>query len=92
MASILSAQNVTKRFGGLVAVDHVNIEVEEKSIHAIIGPNGAGKTTFFNCLTGFYSIDEGRVMFQGKLMMDVPPDQITRRGVSRTYQNIRLFA
>ena len=92
MASILSAQGVTKRFGGLVAVNDVNLEVEEKSIHAIIGPNGAGKTTFFNCLTGFYTIDEGLVTFLGRPLMDIPPDRITRRGISRTYQNIRLFA
>ena len=92
MASILSATAVVKRFGGLVAVDHVDLEVEERSIHAIIGPNGAGKTTFFNCVTGFYIIDGGRVIFDEKPLMDVPPDQITRRGISRTYQNIRLFA
>lgn len=92
MASILSAQGVTKRFGGLVAVDHVNVEIEEKSIHAIIGPNGAGKTTFFNCITGFYAIDGGKVVFRGEPLYDIPPDQITRRGISRTYQNIRLFA
>jgi branched-chain amino acid transport system ATP-binding protein len=92
MASILSAQKVVKRFGGLVAVDHVDLEVEEKSIHAIIGPNGAGKTTLFNCVTGFYSIDAGKVMFADRPLMDIPPDRITRRGISRTYQNIRLFA
>jgi branched-chain amino acid transport system ATP-binding protein len=92
MASILSATGVVKRFGGLVAVDQVDLEVEEKSIYAIIGPNGAGKTTFFNCVTGFYSIDEGRVIFDDRPLMDVPPDRITRRGISRTYQNIRLFA
>jgi branched-chain amino acid transport system ATP-binding protein len=92
MASILSAKNVTKRFGGLVAVDRVDVEIAEKSIHAIIGPNGAGKTTFFNCLTGFYPIDEGEIIFRGRSLRDTPPDQITRRGISRTYQNIRLFA
>lgn len=92
MASILSAQSVVKRFGGLVAVDHVDVEVEEQSIHAIIGPNGAGKTTFFNCITGFYTIDEGKVIFDDRPLMDIPPDQITRRGISRTYQNIRLFS
>jgi branched-chain amino acid transport system ATP-binding protein len=92
MASILSAENVTKRFGGLVAVDNVDLEVEKKSIRAIIGPNGAGKTTFFNCVTGFYTIDGGKVIFDGKPLKDIPPDQITRRGISRTYQNIRLFS
>jgi branched-chain amino acid transport system ATP-binding protein len=92
MTSILSAKGVTKRFGGLVAVDHVDVEIEEKSIHAIIGPNGAGKTTFFNCITGFYGIDEGEVVFGNQPLMNISPDQITRRGISRTYQNIRLFA
>jgi branched-chain amino acid transport system ATP-binding protein len=91
MASILSAKGVTKRFGGLVAVDHVDVEIKEKSIHAIIGPNGAGKTTFFNCLTGFYAIDEGQIIFQDRPLVNIPPDRITRRGISRTYQNIRLF-
>jgi branched-chain amino acid transport system ATP-binding protein len=92
MASILSATGVTKRFGGLVAVDNVNVEIEEKSIHAIIGPNGAGKSTFFNCITGFYPIDEGHVIFRGEPLKDISPDKITRRGISRTYQNIRLFS
>jgi branched-chain amino acid transport system ATP-binding protein len=92
MAPILVATQVVKRFGGLVAVDRVDLEVEEKSIHAIIGPNGAGKTTFFNCVTGFYPIDGGTVFFQDKPLMDITPDQITRQGISRTYQNIRLFA
>ena len=92
MSAILIANGVTKRFGGLVAVDHVDIEIKEKSIHAIIGPNGAGKTTFFNCITGFYPIDEGEVIFRGEPLADVPPDRITRRGITRTYQNIRLFS
>ncbi len=92
MTSILSARHVTKRFGGLVAVDDVDLEVIEKSIHAIIGPNGAGKTTLFNCVTGFYSVNEGEVIFLGEPLMDIPPDRITRRGISRTYQNIRLFS
>ncbi len=92
MATILTAQKVTKRFGGLTAVDSVDLQVEEKNIHAIIGPNGAGKTTFFNCVTGFYPITDGKVIFQGQPLVDVPPNQITRRGISRTYQNIRLFA
>jgi branched-chain amino acid transport system ATP-binding protein len=92
MATILSATGVTKRFGGLVAVDRVDVGIEEKSIHAIIGPNGAGKTTFFNCLTGFHPIDEGKIIFRDRPLMGVPPDRIARRGISRTYQNIRLFA
>ena len=90
--SILTANNVTKRFGGLVAVGHLNIELEPGSIVSIIGPNGAGKTTFFNCVTGFYEVDEGEIIFDGKLLNHHSTDQITRTGISRTYQNIRLFA
>lgn len=91
MASILSAKNVTKRFGGLVAVNNVSVEIEERSIFSVIGPNGAGKTTFFNCITGFYTPEEGEIIFQGQPIKGIPTDQITRRGISRTYQNIRLF-
>ncbi len=92
MPPILTAKNVTKRFGGLVAVNSVDFEIPEKSIVSIIGPNGAGKTTFFNCITGFGKIDEGEISFAGMPIHRLRPDQITRLGVSRTYQNIRLFA
>ncbi len=92
MAPILVAKNVTKRFGGLVAVNDVSVEIPEKSIYSVIGPNGAGKTTFFNCITGFYTPEEGEILFQGRPIKGIPTDQITRRGISRTYQNIRLFA
>ena len=92
MAPILVAKKVTKRFGGLVAVNSVDFEIPEKSIVSIIGPNGAGKTTFFNCITGFGKIDEGSISFEGTDIHRMRPDQITRLGISRTYQNIRLFA
>lgn len=92
MANILSATKVTKRFGGLVAVNSVDFEIPEKSIVSIIGPNGAGKTTFFNCITGFSHADEGEIIFEGTPIQRLRPDQITRLGISRTYQNIRLFA
>ncbi|MDM8520781.1 ABC transporter ATP-binding protein [Anaerolineales bacterium HSG6] len=92
MGAILSAKNLTKRFGGLIAVNSVDIDVEEKNIHAVIGPNGAGKTTFFNCVTGFYPLTEGEVIFLDRPLVDVPPDRITHRGISRTYQNVRLFS
>lgn len=91
MAIILTANKVTKRFGGLVAVNSVNFDIPEKSIVSIIGPNGAGKTTFFNCITGFGKIDEGEITFEGTQIHRLRPDQITRLGISRTYQNIRLF-
>ena len=64
--SILSAHKVTKRFGGLVAVNAVDLDITEHSIHSVIGPNGAGKTTFFNCLTGFYRPEEGDIIFNNK--------------------------
>jgi branched-chain amino acid transport system ATP-binding protein len=89
---ILTAHKVTKRFGGLVAVNNVDINIPEKSIYSIIGPNGAGKTTFFNCITGIYIPEEGDIIFQAGSLKGVPTDQITRRGISRTYQNIRLFS
>lgn len=90
--AILTAQKVTKRFGGLTAVSQLDLEVKERSIHSIIGPNGAGKTTFFNCVTGFYRHEEGTILFQGQPLDGMSPDQITRMGIARTYQNIRLFA
>jgi branched-chain amino acid transport system ATP-binding protein len=89
--TLLNIQEMTKRFGGLVALDALNIEVKEKSIHSIIGPNGAGKTTFFNCLTGFYRPEEGEVMFQDNSIVGLSPDRIVYKGIARTYQNIRLF-
>ena len=89
--SILETRGVTKRFGGLSAVDNVTIQVPEGSIYAIIGPNGAGKTTLYNCITGFYPSDEGDMLFQGKSLVGLSPDRITKKGISRTYQNIRLF-
>jgi branched-chain amino acid transport system ATP-binding protein len=90
--AILTANNVTKRFGGLTAVSLFNVEIKEQSIHSIIGPNGAGKTTFFNCVTGFYRNEEGTIHFQDQILNGRTPDQVTRMGIGRTYQNIRLFS
>ena len=92
MSNILEATNVTKRFGGLVAVNNLTYSIPKGSIVSIIGPNGAGKTTFFNCITGFYKIDEGEFDFDGQSIKGKSPDQITKMGIARTYQNIRLFA
>ncbi|MBM4332967.1 MAG: ABC transporter ATP-binding protein [Deltaproteobacteria bacterium] len=89
--TILTARKATKRFGGLVAVDELDVDVKEQSIHSIIGPNGAGKTTFFNCVTGFYKPDAGEIFFNNHSLVGQLPDKIVRLGVSRTYQNIRLF-
>ena len=88
---ILTARKATKRFGGLTAVDELDLEIKEYSIHSIIGPNGAGKTTFFNCITGFYSPEAGEILFNSHLLVGLLPDQIVRLGIARTYQNIRLF-
>ena len=90
--AILVANQVTKEFGGLTAVDKLDVSVQERSIHSIIGPNGAGKTTFFNCITGFYQVTSGTIEFQGRPLHGLSPDRITHLGIARTYQNIRLFA
>lgn len=89
--AILVAKKVTKRFGGLVALSELDLEVKERSIHSIIGPNGAGKTTFFNCITGFYRPEGGEILFNGRSIGGLLSDQIVRLGIARTYQNIRLF-
>jgi branched-chain amino acid transport system ATP-binding protein len=88
---LLEAQKTTKRFGGLVAVDELDVQIKEHSIHSIIGPNGAGKTTFFNCVTGFYRPESGNISLNSHSLMGLMPDQIVRLGIARTYQNIRLF-
>jgi branched-chain amino acid transport system ATP-binding protein len=82
---------VTKRFGGLTAVDAFDFVVPKDGIVSIIGPNGAGKTTFFNCITGFYRPDEGSLIFDNVSLTERRPDQIAVMGIARTYQNIRLF-
>lgn len=88
---LLDAQQVTKRFGGLTAVDEVSLQIERGMIASLIGPNGAGKTTFFNCVTGFYAPEQGHIVFNGKPVQGLRPDHIAQRGIARTYQNIRLF-
>ncbi len=89
--ALLSARKVTKRFGGLVAVGDLDIEIKEHSIHSIIGPNGAGKTTLFNCIVGFYRPEAGEILLNHHSLVGQLPDRIVRLGISRTYQNIRLF-
>src|SRR5436309_5570502 len=88
---LMVAQEVTKEFGGLVAVNRVSLTIPKRSIVSIIGPNGAGKTTFFNILTGLYKPTSGRLTFDTKNVTRKRPDQITAAGVARTFQNIRLF-
>lgn len=88
---LLELKNMTKRFGGLVAVRNLDFEIPEQAIYSVIGPNGAGKTTVFNCITGFYRPEEGQILLNGHSLVGLSPDRITRKGVTRTYQNIRLF-
>jgi branched-chain amino acid transport system ATP-binding protein len=89
--NLLAAQGVRKEFGGLVAVNDVDFVIPVGSIVGLIGPNGAGKTTFFNMLTGVYKPTAGRVEFDGNDITGQPPHLITKLGVGRTFQNIRLF-
>jgi branched-chain amino acid transport system ATP-binding protein len=89
---ILEASDVSKVFGGLVAVSDVNFSIPRKAIVSIIGPNGAGKTTFFNMLTGLYRPTTGRIVFDGGDITAGRPDKILAKGMARTFQNIRLFA
>jgi len=89
---LLRAQHLTMRFGGLVALHDLNFDIERGRIVSLIGPNGAGKTTFFNVVTGFYSpTDKSSILFDGKEIVGVKPEQITHCGIARTFQNIRLF-
>jgi branched-chain amino acid transport system ATP-binding protein len=88
---LLEATNVSKVFGGLVAVNDVSFTVPKGGIVSLIGPNGAGKTTFFNCMTGLYKPSTGRVYFDGRDITAKRPDLVTKAGVARTFQNIKLF-
>ena len=89
--SVLETKNLVMRFGGLTAVNDFSISVPEGSIVGLIGPNGAGKTTAFNMITGFYRPTEGQVIFQGQDITGLPPHEVCRAGIARTFQNIRLF-
>lgn len=89
---ILKIDNIKKNFGGILAVDGVSLEIKEGEIVSIIGPNGAGKTTVFNILTGVYTTDEGTIVFNGEEIHNKSPIHIVKAGISRTFQNIRLFS
>ena len=89
--ALLELHGVTKRFGGLVALQKVDLTLEEGMIASLIGPNGAGKTTLFHILTGIYRPDQGGISFQNRPLIGLSPDRITRAGICRTFQNIRLF-
>lgn len=89
--ALLEVKNITKRFGGLVAVKDFSLDVDRGQIKALIGPNGAGKTTAFNCVAGYYRANEGKVIFDGKDITSLRPDQICKLGLSRTFQVVRPF-
>jgi branched-chain amino acid transport system ATP-binding protein len=88
---LLSLRNVTRRFGGIIALDGVSLDVEEGQIAGLIGPNGAGKTTAFNVITRLYTPNEGEVEFSGENLLRTPVHGIVRRGIARTFQNVELF-
>ena len=89
--ALLEVKGITKTFGGLVAVENVEFNVNEGEIVSIIGPNGAGKTTIFNMLTGVYHVNGGKILFDGKEIQNKQPRDIVKAGIARTFQNIRLF-
>jgi branched-chain amino acid transport system ATP-binding protein len=89
--ALLSVRNVTRRFGGIVAIDDVSLDVEAGGIVGLIGPNGAGKTTLFNVVTRLYKPDSGELEFDGKSLLRTPPHRVVRRGIARTFQNVELF-
>jgi branched-chain amino acid transport system ATP-binding protein len=90
--ALLELDSVTKRFGGLLAVSNVSFSLDNGEILSMIGPNGAGKTTAFNCITGLFPITSGAIRLDGESVAGLPPHRITKLGVARTFQNIRLFA
>lgn len=89
--SLLTLKNVVKRFGGITAVDHFDLDLEPQRIFGLIGPNGSGKSTLFNCVTGHVPIDEGEILFKGKVITKLKPNQICALGICRTHQLSRVF-
>ena len=90
--ALLAVSGITKRFGGLSALDDVSLTVYPGEIYGLIGPNGAGKTTLFNILTGVYARDDGKILFKNKYLGKYSPHVVASAGIARTFQNIRLFA
>ena len=92
MSTLLEARGIAKHFGGVTALKDVSLTIEQGEIYGLIGPNGAGKTTFFNVVTGLYARDAGTMLFAGQALQSGSPHEVTRAGIARTFQNIRLFA
>jgi branched-chain amino acid transport system ATP-binding protein len=90
-SEVLKVKNLTKRFGGLIANDGIDLTVYDGEIVGLIGPNGAGKTTLFNCIAGYYPIDEGTITFYGREIANLPPESVSRIGVARTFQLVKIF-
>jgi len=91
MARMLELKGVSKAFGGLQVISELDLHVDQNEVVSVIGPNGAGKTTLFNLVTGVYEPDEGDILFEGDSIVGLPPNKITRKGVARTFQTLRLF-
>ena len=89
--ALMRVTGLTMRFSGIIAIEDLSFDVEDGSITSLIGPNGAGKTSAFNCMTGFYKATSGKIIFSGKSLINVKPYKITRMGIIRTFQNVRLF-
>ncbi len=89
--ALLEITNLTKRFGGVKALDSLDFHVDEGEVVGVIGPNGAGKTTFFNVISGMFTPDEGDIQFEGRSIVGLDPSIITKLGIARTFQNVRLF-
>ena len=89
---LLDIENVVKLFGGVAAVGGLNMKVREGTVHGLIGPNGAGKTTLINLITGLFHPDEGTIHFAGRPLEKMAPQNIAALGITRTYQNVRLFS
>jgi branched-chain amino acid transport system ATP-binding protein len=89
---MLNANHITVRFGGLVAVSDVSLAIQKGTIHSVIGPNGAGKSTLFNAISGMYKPAVGNILFKGDDITGLAPDAIARKGIGRTFQNIKLFS
>lgn len=88
---LLEVKGLTKYFGGLLAIDHVDFSMDNGQIVSVIGPNGAGKTTFFNMISGYYPVDEGTIVFDGHSLTELTPEKVAAHRIARTFQNIRLF-